>query len=402
MPALDLTDHETIHRVPEPKHFFKYLVASDGSFLSYDNQSGYANSTVANDEVIWDQIDSQTVRHVATGHSLRVSRVNGEGSVALHLEEFEKSQAVEALPAAVYEITHGPAEMPSAYLETFKRQGWVCLTQVIDDATLEELEKTAGTDRYADRKADWSRPALAQNAAVAKTAAEPLSLWLIRQYMQIDDIRLSHTPAFAVLGQDDGKRNVQGWHSDFPYHWGVPAKGVVPTPTGKTSLGVQRNVCVSPFTRDGGATVFKLGSHARDEPPPKEWGDATSHAKPGYRAANGLPYGGPEADVVEAPGGSIILYDSRTWHRAGVNRTPKRRAAMLQAMTPMYIFPKNDTSASYKLFLESPVCQEINSRERQEIQNLMVHQFIGPGGQYAITADQALTDTLNSHSSTGY
>ena len=64
-------------------------------------------------------------------------------------------------------------------------------------------------------------------------------------------------------------------------------------------------------------------------------------------------------------------------------------------MTPMYIFPKNDTSVAYKQFLDSAVSGELNAREQREIQNLMVHQFIGPGGEYAITVDKELTQVLS-------
>ena len=384
--------HETIHKVPIPTHFYSYLVGADGTFLSYDKAHGLSTTNHADDSVIWDRKRSMLFQHPSTEHELVASSVLSEDRITLALNEGERT----------FRVAHGPAELPSAYLNTFRKQGWVSLTRIIDDATLEELERTACTDRYAKLVADRTQPGICQNAAVGRTAAEPLSLWLIRQYMQLGDIRLSHVPAFVVLGQDDGKRNVQGWHSDFPYHWGVPARGLVPTPSGKTVLGVQRNVCVSPFTREGGATIFKLGSHANDCPPPQEWGDATAHAKPGYRAAHGLPYGGPDADVVEAPGGSIILYDSRTWHRAGVNRTTNKRAAMLQAMTPMYIFPKNDTSRAYKQLLKSPVYEELNQREKREIQNLMVHQYIGPGGTYAITVDRDLTETVRTASTAGY
>lgn len=384
--------HETIHKVPIPTHFYSYLVAEDGSFLSYDAEAGFSTTSQTNDAVIWDQSEDGTFNHVPTGREISSSAQIAEASISIQIDEDPQS----------FLAVHGPAKLPSEYLATFRKQGWVCLTQIIDDETLQELERTAGTDRFAHLQIDRTLPAICQNASVARTVAEPLSLWLIRQYMQIDDIRLSHAPGFAVLGQDDGKRNVQGWHSDFPYHWGVPARGRVPTPSGETVLGVQRNVCISPFTQEGGATAFKLGSHALDRPPPKEWGDAAAHAKPGYRAEHGLPYNGPDADIVDAPGGSIILYDSRTWHRAGVNRTPKKRAAMLQAMTPMYIFPKNDTSRAYTQLLESPVYNELNDREKQEIQNLMVHQFIGPGGEYAITPDQELTEKVKTATTGGY
>jgi ectoine hydroxylase-related dioxygenase (phytanoyl-CoA dioxygenase family) len=240
---------------------------------------------------------------------------------------------------------------------------------------------------------------------MAKTAAEPLSLWLMRQYMQTNEIRLGHTPSLALLSQDDGKRNVQGWHSDFPYLWGISRSideerhpitdGRVPTPSGPTVLGIQRNVCISPFTSVGGATAFKLGSHARDQGPPRQWGNGSDHSQPGYRAEHGLPYSGPEADIVEAPGGSIILYDSRTWHRAGVNRTDKRRSAMLQAMIPGYMLPFMDTSGPYKSFKQSDAYQELSNRERDELRRLMIHYIAGPLGRHAITTDAELTGELN-------
>ena len=385
-------DRETIHKVPMPTHFYSYLVADNGSFLRYESDAGFSTTSQTSDYVIWDRSENGALKHVMTGHTLSTADQTQESTFSIQINGDSRT----------FHISHGPAELPTEYLTVFRKQGWVCLTQIIDDETLQELERTAGTDRFAHLTIDRSQPAICQNAAVARTVAEPLSLWLIRQYMRTDEIRLSHVPGFAVLGQDDGKRNVQGWHSDFPYHWGVPATGLVPTPSGETVLGVQRNVCVSPFTRDGGATAFKLGSHALDRPPPKEWGDATAHAKPGYRAEHGLPYNGPDADIVEAPGGSIILYDSRTWHRAGVNRTSKKRAAMLQAMTPMYIFPKNDTSRTYKQLLDSHTYGELNQREKQEIQNLMVHEFIGPGGEYAITVDRELTETVKTTTTGGY
>ena len=302
---------------------------------------------------------------------------------------------------ATFTPSHGPEQLPSESLAFFRANGWVCLTSILAPDTVEALQRLAGTDGH-ERAGDETsrlRAALSMDSAVARTAAEPVSLWLIRAYMQTGDIRLGHAPALIVLHPDDGKRNVQGWHSDFPYHWGIDAPGVVPTPTGDTVLGVQRNVCVSEFTRERGATAFKLGSHVKDHGPPDEWVTAaTLQGKPGHRAEHGLPYNGPDADVIEAPAGSIILYDARTWHRAGVNRTPHRRAAMLQAMTPMYIMPKSDTSAAYKHFLTSPAHAGLTARERNEMHNLMLHTFNGPA-QQAIAPDQELTELARAASS---
>jgi ectoine hydroxylase-related dioxygenase (phytanoyl-CoA dioxygenase family) len=231
---------------------------------------------------------------------------------------------------------------------------------------------------------------------VAKTAAEPVSLWLMRQYMQTYDIRLAHSPSFAVLSKDDGKRNVQGWHSDYPYLWGIANnEGGNRIPTHKVDnlvMGVQRNLCISEFCKENGATCFKLGTHTRGEGPPEDWGTGVTHRKPGYREANGLPYNGQDADVIEAPAGSYIIYDSRTWHRAGVNRSEHKRAAMLQAVVPMYIMPFMDTSRLYKDFIHSPLIEELTARERKELEALMVNKIDGPRGKFAITIDEELSE----------
>lgn len=399
MPETEAT-FETIHKIDPATHHYTLLTSENGNFLAFDGELEFFLTDQGNDQVIWEESTPTTFEHSITGVEISVIRGANSGAVSLISPNDAWDQF--RFKNASFSVDHGPERLPSEYLGELQDQGWVCLTNVLSPTIVEELERVACTDRFEGRKYDPSRPAICQNAAVAITAAEPISLWVIRQYMQIDDIRLSHAPAFAILTKDDGERNVQGWHSDFPYHWGVPAKGRVPTPSGKTVLGVQRNVCVSDFTKVRGATIFKLGSHALDSPPPQDWGDATTHSQPGYRAKNGLPYGGPEADIIEAPGGSIILYDSRTWHRQGVNRSDSRRAAMLQAMTPMYIMPKNDTSMAYKAFVECEVFPQVNDRVKSEIQNLMVHQFIGPGGTYAITPDRELTKLVKEETQTSY
>ena len=379
--------------IAAPTHRFSLLLVPDGDLLGMDDDGRTAVFPTADDRVMWEAVPGG-YQHALSGATLD-ARPLTDGRCELLLDGAAlDAQGRPSASAAPFAVGRGPARLPSDHLRFFREQGWVCLSRILASEIVEELQKVACTDGYAEREPDRTRPQLSQSAAVARTAAEPVSLWLIRQYMRTEDVRLAHTPAVIVLTKDDGRRNVQGWHSDYPYHWGIRAAGKVPTPSGETVLGVQRNVCVSDFTKVRGATAFKLGSHAHDHGPPESWGTAAAHAKPGHRAAHGLPYSGPEADVIEAPAGSIILYDARTWHRAGVNRTQSKRAAMLQAMTPMYVMPKNDTSGAYKHFLHSSVYGELNARERREMQRLMVHSFIGPGGRYAIGPDRELTERL--------
>ncbi|MCE2461243.1 MAG: phytanoyl-CoA dioxygenase family protein [Pseudomonadales bacterium] len=362
---------ERVVSFERPGQFHTLLIGADGRFLGIGDDGEPTCFTDADDKVIWDQRNGE-VQHTTTGRSLTID----DGAIEVDGEGFA--------------VSHGPEKLPSEYLGFFEDNGWVCLTSVLSDEVVDGLRRVACTDQYAERDPDRARAAISQHVAVAQTAAEPISLWLIRQYMQIRDIAMAHTPAMAVLTKDDGKRPVQGWHSDYPYHWGVPAPGQVPVQPGASRLGVQRNVCVSDFTKVGGATAFKLGSHARNEGPPDDWGTAARYASRSYRAEHGLPYNGPDADIVEAPGGSIILYDSRTWHRAGVNRTDNKRAAMLQAMVPMYVMPKVDMSAAYKQFAASPVYQDITERERVELEALLVRRLPGPPLHGALGTDPEL------------
>ncbi|MEM7131615.1 MAG: hypothetical protein AAF702_35205 [Chloroflexota bacterium] len=92
--------------------------------------------------------------------------------------------------------------------------------------------------------------------------------------------------------------------------------------------------------------------------------------------------------------GTYIVYDSRLWHRAGVNRTQQKRAALLQAVLPMYIMPKTDTSRPYKAFLQSSLVKELTVLEQKELNPLMVNKIEGPGGRFAITIDEELSELV--------
>ncbi len=395
-----MSTHETVHQVPIPTHHYTLIRDPAGAYLGVDADGTRQLFEYVDDQAIWDR-DGDSVKHVLSGQSLAVA---GEAGAAT-LPDADAALGDDAGTegnAGPFELTHGPEKMPSEYLEFFKENGWVCLTSVLAPETLEELERISCTDRYEGRKFDGSTNPINQSWAMARTAAEPISLWLMRMYMGTGEVRLGHPPSLAILGKDDGKRDVQGWHSDFPYLWGFGANkpyGRVPTSSGNTVLGIQRNVCISPFTREGGATAFKLGSHIHDQGPPEDWGTGYLYGQPGHRAKNGLPYHGPEADVLEAPGGSIILYDSRTWHRAGVNQTDKRRSAMLQAMVPGYVMPFYDTTSTWRSFHGSDAYNALTDLERLEMESLMVHYMAGPGGAHAITVDEDLSKSVRKRAS---
>jgi len=168
----------------------------------------------------------------------------------------------------------------------------------------------------------------------------------------------------------------------------------VPNGADELCLAVQRNICVSDFRVESGATVFKLGSHVAGEIAPEAWGRARDTYRAGHRAERGLPYAGSETDIIEAPAGTILLYDARTWHRAGVNTTNRKRGAVIQAITPGFIVPFMPMGPAYRSYLESGVPAELTERERREMTELMVHRIFGPAGTFALGVDEALTESI--------
>ena len=135
-------ERETVHKVPIPTHFYSYLVDDNGLFLSHDVESGFSTTVQTSDSVIWDRSDDGCFKHVSTECEISASNQIDEATISIQIDKDPQS----------FHVTHGPAELPSEYLATFRKQGWVCLTQIIGDETLQELERTAGTDRFATSK----------------------------------------------------------------------------------------------------------------------------------------------------------------------------------------------------------------------------------------------------------
>jgi hypothetical protein len=333
-----------------PKHHFVFLVAPDGAMLGLGDDGNLALFQDADDRVIWDRV-SDRLKHTATGKD--VSTEINEDSCTLPVGSDE----------VTFTVAHGPDKLPSEYLADFKREGWVCLPCILSAEIVDGLQQVGGSDRFEHLQASNDSPKVCQHVSVGRAICEPVSLWLIREYLQTRDLHLAHPPNVIVLPPYDGKSRTQGWHSDIPYGRdnGADRKGPL--------KAVQRNVCVSDFGKANGATVYKLGTHLADTLPPPEWNPGRNGPDPAAR-----PYSGPEADVVEAPAGSIVLYDARTWHRAGFNHSEHKRAAMLMSFQTADVTPKKDTRPTCKKLHESPVYQDLNPREQREITELMMNQ----------------------------
>ena len=380
----------TVTVLEKPEKHFVYITNSDGDWLGSTDGISLSIQGFVDDAVIWD-ITTTGFRHVSSGLEVGATRTGVGDSAQVSLGSDVINSDGQPGEVAQFKVEHGPEQLPSESLKTLREQGWVSLTCVLSDEIVEGLQRVGCVDSYKDRTPERKTP-LAQDPAVAQVSVEPVSLWLTREYIGTRDIRLGHPPSVSALTKDDGEREVQGWHTDFPYLWGTGDR--VPKPSGDLVLGMQRNVCVSDFNRKNGATLFKLGTHASNVEPPEEWGLSRHTYQKGHRSKYGLPYAGDEADLLEAPAGTIVLYDARTWHRAGMNMTEDRRGALIQALIPGFIMPFMDTSHTYKQFLESDAIKQTTPRVQKEIENLMVHKIAGPAGLFAITTDGDLTERI--------
>jgi ectoine hydroxylase-related dioxygenase (phytanoyl-CoA dioxygenase family) len=81
----------------------------------------------------------------------------------------------------------------------------------------------------------------------------------------------------------------------------------VPMPWPSDPQGANAAWCVDDFTADNGATCFVPGSHRWHRPP--------------------MPEDDAVPQPMEAPAGSLVVFESRLWHRTGNNRTADQRRA---------------------------------------------------------------------------
>ena len=385
-----------VHTIARPSHHFTLLAAPDGRWLASTDGRATATQRHVDDDALWEP-EAGGYRHVVSGLMLGAQAGGAPGTLRLSLGGADLGEDGAPGPAAEFTAGHGPAERPSAYLARFRETGWVAIPCVLDAEVVEGLQRLGGVDGHEGAGEIPRAEQLAFSPALACATVEPVSMWLCRQYFRVQDIKLGHPPGVTALTPDDGERAVQGWHGDFPYMWGSDrSAGAYRVPPGDDELviGIQRNICVSDFRLENGATVFCLGSFGAQRVPPAEWGRANQTFQPGHRAEHGLPYGGEGTDVIEAPAGTIILYDARIWHRAGVNRTNRRRGAVIQAVTPGFIIPFYDTTAPFRSWLASDVPAQMTARDRREFEELMLHRIVGPQGVFAISPDDELTARL--------
>ena len=84
-----------------------------------------------------------------------------------------------------------------------------------------------------------------------------------------------------------------------------------------------------------------------------------------------MPHAGPDTQVIEAPAGSILIYDARIWHRQGVNLTDTSRPAILQSVTPRFIAPFIPTHRAARAMADAQPLAALTKREHMALSALM-------------------------------
>lgn len=347
--------NERVVRLPPPEKHYSLLVAEDGRLYGLDDNGQAELTDDGDDRVIWAR-QSDGLKHVLSGKVIQAAP--GDLTVTVPV----------AGQQVVLAISHGPEKLPSEYLQALRDDGFVCLNSIIAPEVIEGLRRVACVGPYEDLEPAMGIPKICQDVAVGRALVEPVSLWVLRQYLGHQEVHLGHPPGMAVVEPNILARAGRGWHMDQPYT--RSNSGQMFDRSGPPRA-CNRNFTVSDFTHVNGATAFIAGSHKGDFRPPEDWNAPLLEDPPG------MPYAGPEATVYEVPGGSIALYDSRTWHRAGFNRSDRKRAAMLSSGQVPEVIPKTDPSLAYDRLTKTPVFASLNDRERRDVRALMLGK---PGG----------------------
>lgn len=271
------------------------------------------------------------------------------------------------------DLSPGSSQRPSEHLTELRRNGMTVVNGLIDPDAIARIKQ-----QYAQRRARlhtdetpydgffWMGGGLHWCADLVRAVSHPIALWIMQEFMQTSDIHFCHEPIITTLKPAKdllGTFPDDGWHADYPYHPGVfPDEHWPADPV----LGVQFNICVDPFRKDNGGTQYLPGSHHRLHWPPAEFNQG------GTRLREGLH---KDVEHIEAPAGSAVLYDSRTWHRRcdESNISGKDRLAILNAVTPSWVLPMSDKKPASKQYKTSDVFRQLSEREQQDIDRLCCH-----------------------------
>lgn len=210
------------------------------------------------------------------------------------------SVTIEALPP--------PAQTVDEGLEHIRSHGLCIIHDVLTGNTLksaqEALYRAAEDERARGRGGQWRYDFDATNQRLWNMLSrDPIFVDMAEHPMALDFVKaVIGWPALLgnisanITGPGGGEMVL---HAD---------QGLFPEPWAADPQGLNVGWCIDDFTDENGATRVVPGSHQLNRSPRPDEAMAPSVA-------------------MEAPAGSIIVFESRLWHKTGFNKTSDRHRA---------------------------------------------------------------------------
>lgn len=185
------------------------------------------------------------------------------------------------------------------------------LNTVMDEIYARQCAEVGGEAALASMNdADIARCLLAYDDAYMALATHPTLTGLARAMLGDNVVLLMQN---GVINRPDRRQFQTNWHRDLNYqHW------VCTRPLAMSAL-----VCLEDFNLETGGTAFLPGSHLVENFP-----------SAGIVAKSEV--------TPELPAGSVIVFNSMTFHRAGVNRSGRIRRAVNHVIGAPVLAPQVD------------------------------------------------------------
>jgi len=148
-------------------------------------------------------------------------------------------------------------------------------------------------------------------------AAEPV-LAVLEQLLG-RNLRVS----FTTLLTSEAHRERSNWHADWPFNQNTACH--IPAPYPDLCMHVTALLMISPFTNDNGGTLIVPGSHRQSTNPTDPSSDVDAYAAH------------PDEFCVTGSAGSMVLFDSRTWHCAPANPSSESRVCVGVRYAPWWL-----------------------------------------------------------------
>ena len=199
------------------------------------------------------------------------------------------------------------------HLEELSIQGYTVLPPVVDGETLgviserleavySQQESEFGADGLASiNELNLARCPLAYDDYFLKLATNDQVLKVVTALL--GDYFLLHLQN-GVINRPSKEHHQSSWHRDLPYQDYVISK----------PIAVSAFWCIDEFTTENGATFVLPFSHREDKLP-------------------GLSYVEKHGLQMKAPAGSVIIFNSMLYHRAGYNRSENTRRGINHVYT---------------------------------------------------------------------